>query len=363
MAKKKRTTEAAAGPARLPALLREAVSFAPDDDAPRLVAADWFAERGEAERAELIRAQCAQERLDPADPRREALAQRARELERANAPAWAPALPGVTFSFRRGFPAVASGEPAAIAEAAEELLRAVPELTALALVNAGGARRVQPLVRTALWGQVREVSFIHLRDDFATELFQAGALGQVESLELELSRLTRATWRVLARAPDLAGLQALRLRQSNGALWARLGELPPGLRRLELEGCQVTAEDLQALARAPRFEALEALCLAHNPLAIEAAWAFVNYPAPALRRLDLSWCRFGGLAVETLAQASGLALRALSLRHSGLKGSEALPLAAAPCAEKLEWLDLRGNTLAPAATAKLRARFGAGLIV
>ena len=43
-------------PARLGALLR-AVVAAPDDDVPRLVAADWLDEHGEAERAEFIRVQ------------------------------------------------------------------------------------------------------------------------------------------------------------------------------------------------------------------------------------------------------------------------------------------------------------------
>lgn len=40
-----------------PALLR-AVIESPDDDTPRLVAADWLEERGEPARAELIRVQC-----------------------------------------------------------------------------------------------------------------------------------------------------------------------------------------------------------------------------------------------------------------------------------------------------------------
>lgn len=40
-----------------PALLA-AVRHAPDDDAPRLIAADWLDEHGESERAEFIRLQC-----------------------------------------------------------------------------------------------------------------------------------------------------------------------------------------------------------------------------------------------------------------------------------------------------------------
>ena len=40
----------------LPAYFVEAIRANPDDDAPRLAAADWFAENGQPERGELIRA-------------------------------------------------------------------------------------------------------------------------------------------------------------------------------------------------------------------------------------------------------------------------------------------------------------------
>src|SRR5262249_27249798 len=45
--------------------LFQAVLDQPDDDLPRLALADWLDEYGEAERAELIRLQCAAPRLDP----------------------------------------------------------------------------------------------------------------------------------------------------------------------------------------------------------------------------------------------------------------------------------------------------------
>lgn len=44
--------------------LLTAVASAPDDDLPRLVAADWLDEHGEAERAEFIRIQVERERAD-----------------------------------------------------------------------------------------------------------------------------------------------------------------------------------------------------------------------------------------------------------------------------------------------------------
>ena len=52
----------------------------PDDDAPRLVFADWLDDYGEPHRAELIRARCALADMRPKDPRREGPERREAEL-------------------------------------------------------------------------------------------------------------------------------------------------------------------------------------------------------------------------------------------------------------------------------------------
>src|SRR5262245_23073250 len=49
------------------AFLRSIIE-APDDDAPRLVYADWLEENGDPERAEFIRVQCRLASLDEDDP-------------------------------------------------------------------------------------------------------------------------------------------------------------------------------------------------------------------------------------------------------------------------------------------------------
>src|SRR5215216_4626617 len=82
------------------AALLAAIRAAPDDDAPRLVYADWLDEHGQPERAEFIRVQCALARRDsPALRRREA------ELLAAHHDAFAGQLaaPHLRFRFERGF--------------------------------------------------------------------------------------------------------------------------------------------------------------------------------------------------------------------------------------------------------------------
>ena len=77
-----------------------AILEAPDDDAPRLVYADWLDEHGQPERAEFIRVQCELARRD--DP---ALRRREAELLAAHHDAFAGPLlaPGFRFRFSRGF--------------------------------------------------------------------------------------------------------------------------------------------------------------------------------------------------------------------------------------------------------------------
>jgi uncharacterized protein (TIGR02996 family) len=78
-----------------------AIRAAPDDDAPRLIYADWLDEHGQPERAEFIRVQCELARHDSPT-----LRQREAELQAEHHDAFAGALAtqGLRFRFARGFP-------------------------------------------------------------------------------------------------------------------------------------------------------------------------------------------------------------------------------------------------------------------
>src|SRR4051812_26631197 len=82
------------------AALLAAICAAPDDDAPRLVYADWLDEHGQPERAEFIRVQCALSRTDSP-----ALREREDRLWTAHHDKLAGPLaaPGVRYRFERGF--------------------------------------------------------------------------------------------------------------------------------------------------------------------------------------------------------------------------------------------------------------------
>lgn len=84
--------------------LMQAILEFPDDDAPRLVYADWLEEHGDAEQAEFIRVQIELATLPPHE-RRTSLGKRARELLARNEADWVRPIRAhvASWAFRRGF--------------------------------------------------------------------------------------------------------------------------------------------------------------------------------------------------------------------------------------------------------------------
>jgi uncharacterized protein (TIGR02996 family) len=80
--------------------LLAAIRAAPEDDAPRLVYADWLEEHGQPEKAELIRLQCELARNESAELRRRETALLA---ESHDTLAGSLAVAGLRYVFHRGF--------------------------------------------------------------------------------------------------------------------------------------------------------------------------------------------------------------------------------------------------------------------
>src|SRR5262245_16313050 len=83
----------------------QAILAAPEEDAPRLIYADWLEDHGDPDRAAFIRVQIELARLPKDDPRRADLAGREKGLLDRHAWEWAgPLGDRVTeWAFRRGF--------------------------------------------------------------------------------------------------------------------------------------------------------------------------------------------------------------------------------------------------------------------
>src|SRR5262249_25245959 len=78
----------------------------PDDDAPRLIYADWLDDHGQHERAELVRVQCELARATTGGPALLELRRREGELLGEHGAAWAAPVAEVAdeYAFRRGLP-------------------------------------------------------------------------------------------------------------------------------------------------------------------------------------------------------------------------------------------------------------------
>jgi uncharacterized protein (TIGR02996 family) len=109
------------------AFLAEIVEH-PDDDAVRLVYADWLDERGDIDRADFIRVQIQRARLDEDDPAQADLERREQLLLKGH-PEWLAKLPAWARSgavFRRGFVEVISGAAGQVQRELGRVMRQAP---------------------------------------------------------------------------------------------------------------------------------------------------------------------------------------------------------------------------------------------
>lgn len=266
----------------------QAIREAPDDDAPRLIYADWLEEHGQADRAEFIRIQCRLARMPEADPNAASLWARAEELLRANWEAWVGPLrelvgprydrhgegwmredyhPDGLRRFQRGF-------VDAIILEVEPFLNRAKELLALV-----------PLRALGLWGAGRRA-------------------------------------RALAGCPQLAGLKVL-------AFYDYFAD-------------PLTARDAPALAASPYLQGLTILALGWNSLSDEGVEALTRADwLNSLLTLDLSENGITDVGALALANCSSLSrLQTLILRRNDISSRGRAALAASPHLRQLTRLEL-----------------------
>jgi uncharacterized protein (TIGR02996 family) len=354
----------------------EEIRERPDDDAPRLMLADWLEENGDTldqVRATLLREQCAQVARDPADPLRLADRVRIEDLLLRNGDALGSSEFARRATWERGLREVKvnSGELEALLARPDLLawtsrltcagqLRADEELSRL--IHPAGAQRL----RQAL-GTVRQLT---LKLGEATVEWLAALSGA------EFSRLTHLDVRGTIRngnGPDHllnAGpvplLLTLRCHHVDLPRLAR-GEVTPALRELRLGFWSASLDPLFASQRLrhlervelvasqrrelsfPRREGLPAFrSLRVTGLAEGVLGAVVDAPFwPRLEELELPHQAVAVEHLRSLAQdRCGIRLRKLDLEQCQIysPGAEMLTWARWP---ELETLLLRRNVLGP----------------
>jgi uncharacterized protein (TIGR02996 family) len=282
--------------------LFQAILDEPDDDAPRLVYADWLEENGQPERAEFIRVQIELVKPPAGGRRRARLKAREEELLKKRGDEWLkPLLPFTCdiysdpCEFRRGFVERMDLESESFVEHAAEIFR----LTPLRVGRFPDQEDYKELAACPYLARFRELDFTMsgLSDNFAPHvLITSNYLKDLEVLRLcgyddnchldvpGLEALSRARYLTRLRELDLSnnwfgdeGVEAL----------ARTRRLP-ALEHLSLEGVGMTDRGVLALAASPLASRLQQLDLAANDIGTAGAQVLVNTPALAgLKRLDL----------------------------------------------------------------------------
>jgi uncharacterized protein (TIGR02996 family) len=106
----------------------QAIIERPDEDADRLIYADWLDENGDPTRAEFIRLQCALAEMKEDDPRRQELLQREEELLSSYGKQWAGPISALVdeCKFCRGFVGEVTIPANALLRNADSLFRSAP---------------------------------------------------------------------------------------------------------------------------------------------------------------------------------------------------------------------------------------------
>lgn len=228
------------------ALLRSILEQ-PDEDAARLMYADWLEERGDA-RGEFIRVQCELSRADVAEARRVELEVREWQLQAAHERDWVGPLRGwvESWQFRRGFVEEVTLSARDFLEHAEDMFQ---------------------------WTPLRSVR-LFAAAECIPELAACPYLSRLARLDLSSNNLGNAGVQVLAVSPQLSVLDALDLRGNNiETLGARALTESPHLTRLtslDLRDNPIGAVCIQLVALSPYLGRQKPLYLHHDRIQLDA---------------------------------------------------------------------------------------------
>jgi uncharacterized protein (TIGR02996 family) len=300
----------------------------PNDDAPRLIYADWLEDNGQPERSEFIHVQIELPKLAFADPLWSALSRRQAELLEAHGDRWLASLPRSarrSASFRRGFLHDVQTTVAQVKKGPEALL--MEPVQVLRLGNATGRL-----------GTIADLPW----------------LNRLSTLSLSGNRLTLEDVLALAGSPHLTNLTALLANSTNLGIYPAVRQLfgsshRASLTTLDLSNSAFGDDALRALVASQFLPSLTHLSLRHNTFGEAGARALAEASTlPRLRCLELGGGQFGEPALRVLVASPRLAsLRELSVDSSRIGWFGAYAIAASPYLAGLEALRLWNTRLGP----------------
>lgn len=198
-----------------------------DEDAYRLVYADWLEENGDIDRATFIRLQCELARLSPADGRYSALSEQERAMRKAHFGAWIAPLRAATpfyttqTEFRRGFVEYVSITSAALCDGGARLFALAPITRITLSVGAEhwpllpGLGCLQQLREVSIQGSLNETDLSIGTDGSIAALLESSNLPSLKRLSLTMyigplttQQLLRPLWRDRLTGIEIMGVRA-----------------------------------------------------------------------------------------------------------------------------------------------------------
>jgi uncharacterized protein (TIGR02996 family) len=341
----------------------------PDDDAPRLVYADWLDEQGEGDRAEFIRLQVREARMAPDDPELPGVHARAEYLVRIHHVEWASRLPrfdGVHWEvFDRGFFVAARFDhPDRFSAHARAVFSAAPiqELRLHQFANT----HVPGLARTVF---LQRIKVLDLNDgnkignSGAQTLMDSRHLGRLAVLKLRLNGMGPAGVRAIGMSSYARSLIDVRLERNDlfddGLVYVAESRALTHLKQLDMERTQAGDDGVKALARTMFVKGLEWLNLSNNRITDGGLMALAESVAMTeVRDLFLSGNAITGAGVTALASSPRFAgLERVFLRQNQIRDDGAEALARSPYLSRIRELHLGENRISDFAADLLRKRF------
>jgi uncharacterized protein (TIGR02996 family) len=369
--------------------LLRAIIADPDDDAPRLVYADFLEETGDladGARADLIRSQIHAHRLPDSEPHKAAIRSRMVELWKRYKPvwfSWAKKHDSIPYPIR-GF--AESWHFSTIEDFETDGVPAFERepITSVTLSIRGPDR---PLARAATWPQLARLRTLNLwpgepSEEEVPAFLSSPHLTGLRNFWYMGPQGTRAPLaeavRLLATSPQYAGLESLTIDEAgvgNDGAFALAGSRTlTKLTTLALSHCDIRPQGLRALLASPILNGVEHLGLGGNARTAAAGQVLASILALSsrlehLESLTLDETVITDQAAALLGQGSWSALRKLILvphHRNDTTAQTGLPTMTVAGLEeladrwwfsRLEDLDLSGHALGDAgATALARAR-------
>jgi uncharacterized protein (TIGR02996 family) len=281
----------------------------PDDDAPRLVYADWLEENGQPDRAGFIRAQVQRLRAGPGAPEEELRRREGYQLAREQA-AWRERLGSghAVLTLVRGFVEGVGTSATNWLKQGRAMLEATP-LRQLKLYDAGKRRKALFASDTLARLTRLDLNDNKLGDDGVRALAGCAHLANLTRLDLANNEISASGAQALALSPHLANLTVLDLSSNTIGEGATAIATSPHLKKLKelfLGGNGIGDAGAKALAASPNLAGLEELMLFVNEIGAAGAKALTSSPhLKGLRKLYLNQNAISPALRKSLEKAWG----------------------------------------------------------